>query len=412
MIKISFRFFVVLMAISALFMSVRADAVTDWNARAVNYAAGGGRPGPSWVLDVAVTQAAVYDAVQAITGDYRPYCGSIPGASGSPAAAAASAARTVLANRFPAQAAAITLDYNSYLLSNSINPLDPGVAVGLAAGQCMIALRTGDGAFPIGYPAFVGGLQPGEWRPTASGPLTFGWLGSVRPFVVRSADQFGAGPPPSMTSPEYTRAYNEVKQLGRATGSTRSDEQTDLANFWNGNFPGQLNKLARDLATGRGLSISESSRLMALVDLSMADAMITCWSEKVRYNFWRPVTAIQLGDTDGNDDTDADAAWLPLVNTPPYPDHTSGANNLTASATRAMQLFFGTNVMSFQIATTNPGPTNMDIRSYRKLSDVRDEVVEARILMGIHFRFADADARKQAEHIAQWAHAHHFKPAN
>lgn len=278
---------------SSLFLNVHADAVTDWNARTVNYAAGGGRPGPTFALDVAVTQAAVYDAVQAITGDYQPYCGSIPGASGSPAAAAATAARDVLINRFPGQAGAITLDYNLYLASNSINPLDPGVAVGQAAAQCMIALRTGDGAFPVGYPIFVGGVLPGEWRPTASGPLTFGWLGSVRPFVVRSSSQFGAGPPPSMTSPEYTRAYEEVKLLGRATGSTRTPEQTDLANFWNGNFPAQMNKLGRDLAIARGLSISESSRLMALMDLSMADAMITCWADKVGYNFWRPVTAIQ-----------------------------------------------------------------------------------------------------------------------
>jgi hypothetical protein len=412
MLKLSFRSLVILVAIGSLFLSVRANAVIDWNARTVNYAAGGGRPGPSWVLDVAVVQAAVYDAVQAIEGDYRPYCGTIPGASGSPAAAAATAARDVLINRFPALTPAINNDYNLYLAANSINPLDPGVAVGQAAAQCMIALRTGDGAFPVGYPAFIGGLSPGEWRPTSSGPLTFGWLGSVAPFVVRSTDQFSAGPPPRMTSPEYTRAYNEVKLLGRATGSTRTPEQTDLANFWNGNFPGQMNKLGRDMAAARGLSISETSRLMALMDLSMADAMITCWADKVNYNFWRPVTAIQLGNTDGNDATDADPLWLPLINTPPYPDHTSGANNLTAAATRALQLFFGTNVMSFQIATTNPGPTLVDIRSYRKLSDVRDEVVEARILMGIHFRFADADARRQAEHIAQWAHAHHFKPAN
>jgi hypothetical protein len=378
----------------------------------VSYASTGGRPGPTWQLDVAVTQAAVYDAVQAITGDYQPYCGSIPGASGSPAAAAATAARDVLINRFPANAAAITLDYNSYLASNSINPLDPGVAVGQAAAQCMIALRTGDGAFPVGYPAFVGGLMPGEWRPTGTGALSFAWLGSVKPFVVRSADQFSAGPPPRLNSPEYTRAYNEVKLLGRATGSTRTPEQTDVAYFWNSNFPGQFNALARDLAIARGLSISESSRLLALVDLAMADSLITCWADKVRYNFWRPVTAIQLGHTDGNDDTVGDPTWTSLINSPPYPDHTSGANNLTSSATRAMQLFFGTNVMGFQIATNNTGPTLVDIRSYRKFSDVREEVVEARMLMGIHFRFADADARRQAEHIAQWAHAHHFKPAN
>ena len=392
--------------------NVYADAVTDWNAKTVQYAATGGRPGPSWVLDVAVTQAAVYDAVQAIEGDYQPYCGTIPGAAGSTAAAAATAARDVLVNRFPGQAGVIILDYNTYLAVNGINPLDPGVAVGQAAAQCIIGLRTGDGSFPVGYPPFIGGTGTGEWRPTGSGPLTFAWLGDVTPFTIRSADQFSAGPPPRLTSPEYTRAYNEVKALGRATGSTRSPEQTELANFWNGNFPGQMNALARSLAIAHSLSVSESSRLLALVDLSMADAAIVCWADKVGYNFWRPVTAIQLGDTDGNNRTAGDPAWTPFVTTPPYPDHTSGANNIVASATRALSLYFDTNEMAFQINTTNPNPTQFDTRSYSKFSEVRDEVVEARILMGIHFRFADADARKQGEHVAQWAFSHHFRPLN
>ena len=389
-----------------------ADAVTDWNAKTVQYSATGGRPGPSWVLDVAVTQVAVYDAVQAIEGDYQPYCGAIPGASGSPAAAAATAARDVLMNRFPAQAVAINVDYNTYLATNGINPLDPGVAVGHAAAACVIALRAGDGSFPVGYPPFTGGTAPGEWRPTGSGPLTFAWLGDVTPFTIRSADQFSAGPPPRLTSPEYTRAYNEVKSLGSAIGSSRTPDQTELANFWNGNFPGQMNALARGLATTHSLSISESSRLLALADLAMGDAAIVCWADKVGYNFWRPVTAIQLGGTDGNDRTVGDPAWTPFVATPPYPDHTSGANILVASATRAMALYFDTNEMAFQIATTNPVPTQFDIRSYTKFSEVRDEVVEARILMGIHFRSADADARKQGEHIAQWAFSHHFRPVD
>ena len=388
--------------------SAHADVVTDWNAQTVQYAATGGRPGPSWVLDVAIVQAAVYDAVQAIEGDYQPYCGEIPGASGSTTAAAATAARDVLVNRFPAQAAAINGYYNAYVAA--INPADPGFNVGHAAAQCMITLRANDGSFPSPWTPFFGGTGIGEWRPVASGPFTFSWLPDVTPFTMTSTTQFRVKPPPDLDSPEYTRAYNEVKSLGSSTGSSRTPQQTDMANFWNGNFPVQMNALARDLAIAHGLNVSESSRLLVLVDISVADSAIAVWDCKRVYNFWRPITAIQLGDSDGNDKTDGDAAWTPFVGTPPYSDYTSGANGFAASATRAMSLYFDTNEMNFQIMTTNPGPTQVDTRSYTKFSEVRDEVEDARILQGIHFRFADALARRQGEHIAQWAHAHYFRP--
>jgi hypothetical protein len=405
----------VLAAIVALVFSVpvaRADAVTDWNMKTLTHAGppSGGRPGPTFVLDVAVVQVAIYDAVQAIEGEYQPYCGSVAGAGGSTTAATARAARDILLNRFTsaAQQAAINADYNAYVAT--IDPNDPGFAVGSAAAQCVINMRSNDGSFPAGWPAFFGSTAIGQWRPAASGPFTFSWLPDVTPFTMRSGDQFRAGPPPRLNSPEYTRAYNEVKNLGAATNSQRTAEQTELANFWNGNFPGQMNRLARDLAISQGLSISESSRLMALVAVSMADAAIAAWDCKVQYNFWRPQTAVNFGNDDGNPRTAGDANWAPFIATPPYSDHTSGANSFAASATRAMSLFFGTNEMDFQIATTNPGPTQNDTRSYTSFSQVREEVEDARIFQGIHFRFADSDSRRQGEHIAQWAHAHFFRP--
>jgi hypothetical protein len=359
-------------------------------------------------LDVAVVQAAVYDAVQAIEGGYQPYCGEIPGASGSTTAAASTAARDVLVNRFPAQALAIIANYDAYVAG--IDPSDPGFDVGHTAAQCMIALRANDGSFPSPWLPYTGGTGIGQWRPVASGPWTFSWLPDVTPFTMRSPSQFRVGPPPALDSKEYARDYDEVKSLGSATGSSRTLEQTDLANFWNGNFPGQMNALARDLAIAHGLSISESSRLLVLVDVSVADSAIAVWDCKSFYNFWRPITGIQLGDSDGNDQTEGDAAWAPFVGTPPYSDYTSGANGFAASATRAMSLYFDTNDMNFQIATTNPGPTQLDTRSYSKFSEVREEVEDARILQGIHFRFADHAGRKQGEHIAQWANGHYFRP--
>lgn len=138
----------------------------------------------------------------------------------------------------------------------------------------------------------------------------------------------------------------------------------------------------------------------------MADVAITAWDSKVTFVFWRPITAIREGDNDGNPKTMGDLTWSPLVTTPPYPDHTSGANNLTASATRALALFFGTNEMNFSVTTTNPRPTAQDTRDYTKFSAVQEEVVNARIYEGIHFRFADEAARKQGRLVAQWAHSH------
>jgi hypothetical protein len=388
---------------------VRADAVTDWNAIAVSTAAvPPGRPGPSAVLDFATVQGAVYDAVQAIEGDYQPYCTSIPGATGSPDAAIAKAAHDVLVNRFPAQTAALDLTYQNYLTAHGISPLDAGIPVGATAAACMIALRANDGSFPAGYPPFFGYDEIGKWRSAV--PMAVPWLGLVTPFTIRSPSQFRPKAPPDLTSPEYTRAYNEVKALGSLTGSSRTAAQTELANFWNLNYPAVWNRATRDISIAHVNNVSDSSRLFALATMSMADAVITAWDSKITYVFWRPSTAIQYGNYDGNPKTVGDPSWTPFVSNPPYPDYTSGANNISAAATRSMSLFFGTNEFDFSVTTTNTVPTNVDTRMYGKFSDVRDEVVEARILEGIHFRFADELARKQGEHIAQWAHGHYFRP--
>jgi hypothetical protein len=403
--------------------SARADAVSDWNAIAVQaiitacpaptcVPAIPARPGPTGVLDVAMVQAAVYDAVQAIERDFEPYSVEIPGASGSPVAAAAKAAHDVLVNRFPWQSGALDIIYNQYLADHGLAQNDPGVAVGATAAAGIIALRDNDGSFPVPPPPpFNGGTDPCVWRPTPPGfaSMLVPWLGSVTPFVLTSPSQFRAHPPPALTSPEYTRDYNEVKRLGSLNSSDRDDDQTDLAHFWNSNYVVLLNRLLRDIAGAHVNNISESSRLFALAEMSMADAVITAWDSKVHYVFWRPITAIQEGNNDGNPRTIGDANWLPLITTPPYPDHTSGANNITAAATRTLALIFG-NEVSFSITTTNPGPTVDDTRDYNRFSDVQEEVVNARIYEGIHWRFADEAARKQGKHVAQWAFSHFLRP--
>ena len=402
--------------------SARADAVADWNLIAVQRiaAANPAHPPPVTFIDMAIVQAAIYDAVQAIERRYKPYHVEIAGASGSPAAATAKAARDVLVNLFPDQTPTIDNIYNQYLIDHSLSSADPGVAVGATAASGIIALRANDGRFPPGQMPFVGGSNPGEWRPTDSfigtppapppfSPMAARWVANVTPFALKSGDQFRAAPPPPLTSHNYTRDYNEVKAMGARFNSSRTDEQTDLALFWASNYVALWNRALRDIAEAQNLNIGDSARLFALVNLAMADALITAWDSKVAHVFWRPLTAIRLGNDDTNPDTVGDSEWQPLINNPNYPDHTSGANNNSGAATRMLELFFGTNEMSFIVRTTNTAAIQQT-RTYGRFSDAAQDVVDARIYEGIHFRFADEDARKQGRHVAQWVFGYFLKP--
>jgi hypothetical protein len=402
--------------------SARADAVADWNAIAIQTitAATPARPATVGFLDMAIVQVAVYDAVQAIDRRFKPYHVEIPGASGSPEAAVARAAHDILVNLFPAQTMSLDLTYAQYLLTHGLAPNDPGVAVGATAAAGIIALRANDGRFPPNQIPFTGSTDIGKWRPTESfigtppappsfAPMLTPWVADVTPFTLKSGDQWRAKAPPALTSHKYTTAYNEVKAMGARFNSARTPDQTDFAIFWAANYTALWNRAVRDLAAAHVSNIGDSARLFALVNLSMADAIITAWDTKVAYIFWRPITAIRLGDDDTNPWTIGDPDWQPLINTPNYPDYTSGANNVTGAATRALALFFGTDEMTFTVTTTNPMAIQQT-RDYSRFSDAAEDVVTARVYEGIHFRFADAEARKQGRHVAQWAFGHFLKP--
>ena len=397
-----------------------ADAVVDWNAIASQVIAAGGRSGPSTLLDFAVVHAAIHDAVQAIDGRYRPYRVVIKGASGSPAAAAAKAARDVLANRFPSQASSIESTYQAYLTSKGISADDPGIGVGARAAAGIIASRAGDGSFPTSFPPVTGSDEIGAWRPTPSynagspagfSPMAAPWLATVTPFVAKSPSQFRAKRPPALTSDEYTRDFEEVKAVGALNSSSRTQEQTESAYFWSDNTPLQWHRALRGVATAYVSNIGDSARLFALASFAAADAIITCWDSKIHYNYWRPVTAIHEAGSDGNPETTADPNWKPLLNTPNYSDYTSGANSVTAAMTRTMELFFGTDDMTFTVTSNSANlPADKRARTFTRFSAAADEVVEARIYLGYHFRFADVAAREQGERIAKWVFTHVAKP--
>jgi hypothetical protein len=411
---------VILCGVLAAAAPALADAVTgavvDWNRITVD-AVTAGRPGPIGIVDIALVQVAVHDAVQAIEKRYEPYHFEVERAWGNRSAAVAAAAHGMLVGMFPAQAATLDPVYHSYLADKGLTG-DPGVAVGEQAAAVILPLRrVNPNPLP---PPFVGRNEIGIWRPTPSflgappvpaplSPMAAPWMGSFDPFTLTSPARFRPEPPPALTSDRYKRDYNEVKALGSLTSTARSAEQTDLAYFYSGNIPAQWNSALRAIATRYVRKTGDQARLLALANLATADSLISSWDSKLHYVFWRPVTAIVEADDDGNPETAADASWQPLINTPPYPDYTSGANNVSGAMTRTLQLFFDTDRMTFEVTSLVP-EAKRKTRTYRRFSDAADDMVEARILLGIHFRFADTAGRKQAQRVADWTFNHYLLP--
>jgi len=210
---------------------------------------------------------------------------------------------------------------------------------------------------------------------------------------------------------------------GQTLPLSPAPRRTDLARFWSGNFIAQWNDTVRLIALDHQLSIGETARLLALANLAMADAAITVWDSKLHYHFWRPITAIRQAHTDPNPLTESDPSWTPFIQsphfpagsqTPAYPDYTSGANGLTGADTAMLQLFFRTDEVDFEVYKATPAavPICTNPRLFRRLSDAAQEVVDARILLGIHFRFADEEARKQGQRVALWAFSKYLRPVH
>ena len=303
---------------------------------------------------------------------------------------------------------------NVLLNARFISLVDPGVAVGSLAAAGVLALRVNDGSFPASFPAFNGAALTGVWRPTPTAFLSMAtpWAGAVTLFTAESTAGFQPEPPPALTSAEYTEAYNEVKAYGSASSTVRTLAQTQLSRFYGDNFLAQWNRALRDISAVHQLDSSQTARLLALANLASADAFICAWESKKFFAFWRPITAIQEGNDDGNDATIGDATWTPFVTTPNYPDYTSGANNITSAMTRTLALFFDSDHVMFTVTSLSPllvagDPTSI---TYYKFSDAAKDVIDVRILQGIHFRFADTEARSQGRRIANHAFKNSLQP--
>jgi hypothetical protein len=408
----------------------RANAVTDWNMIASNaIVATVGQPPPVSALSFAMVQGAVYDAVNAIDRSHQPYLVQPPSnPTDSKEAATATAAFRVLLGFpdlpglfTPAQLPTLQSVYDGYIAGLPDNPPGSraaGVAIGEATARAMLIDRQNDGRG--GPPPDLYPPAPGIWRPTppnfANDPAP--WVGNVRPFIVPSAETLRTEGPNPLTSAAYTEDFNEVKELGSLTSTTRTADETDAAIFWQDHFLALCNRIFRTLATNRDLDIVDSARLFAMENLAGADAYIGSWNDKYYWQFWRPITAIREADADGNPDTEADPTWLPLFHpttpvcnppplvTPPFPDHPSGHACVTGAFVHTLQNFFGTDKIAFSEFSNKSCTT----RSFDRFSDALKEVIDARVWAGIHFRTADTQGAVLGKKVAHYLEKHYFQP--
>src|SRR5438128_2935919 len=429
--KISILPLLIVLALGALTSPrvARADAVTDWNLIASTaIVTTAGQPPPVSALSFAMVQGAVYDAVNAIDRGYQPYLPEPPSnpTDSKEAATAAAAFRVLvgfddLPGLFPSQQPTLQPLYDSYIAGLPDNPPGSranGVAIGEATARTMLTARQNDGRF--GPPPTLYPPAPGIWRPT---PPNFAhdpapWVGNVRPFIVPSAEMLRTDGPNALTSAAYTEDFNEIKEVGSLTSTTRTPDQTDAAIFWQDNAHALLNRIVRTRAASQNLDIVENARLFAMENLAGADASIGCWNDKYYWQFWRPITAIREADTDGNPDTQPDPTWRPLFDpatpvchtpllfTPPFPDHPSGHACNTGAFVHTLQNFFGTD----KIAVSAFSNKSCTTRTFERFSDILSEVIDARVWAGIHFRTADTQGAVLGNKVAHYLKKHYFQP--
>jgi hypothetical protein len=386
--------------------------VSDWNAIAVSTLSADTTKQPvEDILYMAFVQAAVYNAVVGVEGRYAPYRFHAHAPRGASAqAAAVAAAHEILVTYVPSAQAALDADYAASLAQIPDGTAKThGIAFGTRAADSLIRLRADDGRnAPI---LFTQPPAPGVWRPTPPAllPMSAPWLGFVTPLLVHSATQFAPPGPPALTSARYTRDFNETKALGSRTSTQRTADQTATATFFSGSALVQYNAALRDQVTVRHLDIVDAARMFAAIEMSVADAEITVWHAKYVYGFWRPITAINLAGTDGNPDTAPDPSWVPLFPTPNYPEYPSGYNAFNSTVVHGLENLFQTRHLQLTlISTTAPGV----VRHYDSGDALLQDVVNARIWNGFHFRSADIASRNLGGQVAAWTLDHYFQPVD
>ena len=411
------------------------DVILDWNASLLNVIRDWTttsndpylnrivteRP-PVAARNLAMVHVAMYDAVNGILATHQPYHVQTPGPqNASPVAAAAAAAERVAAQLYKdADDRAVFSASLAEALATVPDGLakTQGIAYGQLVGDAILALRSNDGA-PAVVP-YTPGTEPGQWQrtfPDYLPPLLPQWP-HVRPFAIPNAVDFRPAPPPALDSAEYAAQVDEVMRIGALHSTTRTAEQTEIALFWadgGGTFtpPGHWNQIAGDVALAQGKSLADNARIMALLNMGLADAGIASWDAKYHYDFWRPVDAIRFADADGNPATTPDPTWMPLVKTPPFPTYTSGHSTFSGAAAAILSHLLGADVTFSSQADGHLGFTQRPLaeqqvttRTFSSFAHAAEEASKSRLYGGIHFSFDNTVGLSVGQAVGEFIVAH------
>jgi hypothetical protein len=350
----------------------------------------------------AMLHAAIFDAVNNIDRDFEPYAVRHPHVSrkASAQAAADQAAHDVLISLYPAFAAMLDSELQQDLaqIPDGRDKAD-GIEEGQDVAAAILASRSNDGSAAV-LPPFAPKSQPGSYQltPPNFAPADFIQWPQVTPFALARANEFRPGPPPQLTSEEYTQSFDEVKSLGLVTSATRTADQTQIGQFWNGNIQDFWNEIAQTAALERHLDLAQSAHLFALLNISLADTTIAFFDTKYTYNLWRPVTAIQMAGIDDNPETAADPVWIPLTTkTAPDPSYPGAHSAISAAAAEVLRLSLGDQITFDVTSESLAGIT----RHFTSFSDAGEEAGLSRIYAGQHFRFDHLAGKRLGQQVAR-----------
>jgi hypothetical protein len=379
------------------------DAVIVWNQATLSAIQSDGTDPQFASRGLAMVQAAVFDAVNSIDGTQSYYVHVNAPAGASADAAVDQAAHDVLVYLYPTQQATFdSLLISQLALLTSGQSVTDGRSVGQTVASAIVAMRVNDGS--RNFVDYVPGSNPGDWQPTAPAfaPALDPQFATVTPFALTSPDQFRPAGPAAITSQAFADAVNQTESLGQVNSTTRTADQTQIAQFWNdatGTYtpPGHWNAIAETVAQALGDSLADDARLFAELNISMADAGITAWNTKYNYNFWRPITVIQGGADGVNPNITENPTWYPLLTTPNFPEYVSGHSTFSAAAATVLDSVFGSNV-SF----TTSEPTTTLTRNYTSFDQAALDAGMSRIYAGIHYTFSNTDGHNAGVSVANY----------
>jgi hypothetical protein len=383
-----------------------ADAVTDWNVKAGEIILEAKPPAPVAARAVAIVHTAVYEAANAVTRRYPASGLKLKAASGASVEAAIAAAnRATLAKLLPAQQASIDRAYEAALAGIPDGPARAaGIAVGEKAAAAILAQRADDGA--AAQETYRPYTVAGVYVPTAI-PAVPHWP-KRKPWLMSNPAQFRPGPAPALTSETWVRDYAEIKAIGGKNSTRRTPEQTAIARFWEATLPPIYHGLVRSVANAPGRDVTQNARLFAAVTQAADDALIAVFDAKYHYGFWRPVTAIRNADIDGNDATERDPSWTPFIDTPMHPEYPCAHCILSSSIGTVLRAEIGTSPVP--TLTTTSYTANGAARSWATLDDFIQEVANARIYDGVHYRNSTEVGTAMGKQVGELAVAKHLPP--